>query len=340
MSYKYQIGEKYKSRNQDQLDKLTDQYINRESFSYNPGADKAFQDYASIMMQSGNKAMRDSTARAASMTGGYGNSYAQSVGQQAYNDFANQIGLAEQQFRNDAYARYNAEGNDLLQKLGLLEQQEARDKSNWENDYANAYAAAQNKATYSGDYGDLAAIMGVDEAVLQEQARRASLKDPSEEQIQGYKDAILNGTAEDYLASLAVQGVYTEDMPELAKMWETSGQIPSESIDDQMNYGKLFTMYDPKPIGLANTSEGQNFHVKNTIEGKDKNWDVQIGKEITDESAAPKKYGKDKEGLFVYNDMLYYADGAGGVFKVTDQNDPVDGDDLTPLINQIKRGVK
>jgi hypothetical protein len=255
------------------------------------------------------------------MTGGYGNSYAQSVGQQVYNDYVDQIGLAEGDFYDRALAKYNAAGNDLLSKLGLLERQEARDKAAWEDDYANAYAMAQNAATYNGDYSGLAKFMGTDPETLKNNTESASRKPLTEEQINGYRDALILGNGEAYFSDLVGMGYDTDNLYTLADSWASAGLIPSGAIVN--NNGKVShgTPYksnadiNAKITGLNNTKKGQNFHV----EAEGENWDVQIGNEITDENSYAKKYGKDKEGLFVYNNSLYYGDGKGGVFAVEEQ---------------------
>lgn len=325
----------YESRNSEQMDALTDQYLNG---SYDPNTDKAFQDYANLMMKQGNQAMRDTVARASSMTGGYGNSYAQSAGQQAYNGYLDQIGAAEQSFRS----QYN---NDLLSKLGLLEQQEARDKAAWESDYAAAYARAQNEATYGGDYTNLAKFMGIsDTQELKDQINVANATKPTDEQIQGYKDAFLFGNPEEYLGALTAQGVNTTEFWNMADTWMQQGDIPEGSIkivrDENgeitaVTYGDT-SLPNATILGLNKAKEGEKFRVKNTTGSGEDNWNVKLGKEVTDENSEIKKYGKNKNGLFVYHDILYYADGTGGVFKVEDQNDWLDGDDLTYLRDQIK----
>jgi hypothetical protein len=336
----------YESRNTSQMDALTNQYMNRGAFSYDSNTDKAFQDYANIMLKNGNMAMKDTAAKAASMTGGFGNSYAQTAGQSVYNNYVDQIGLAEREFRNDALAQYNAAGNDLLSKLGLLERQEARDKAAWEDDYANAYAMAQNAATYNGDYSGLAKFMGIsDPQALKDQINVANATKPTDKQIQGYKDAILFGNPEEYLRALTAQGVNTTEFWNMADTWMQEGAIPAGSIkvkkDENgeiidVTYGD--TSLPNATIGLNKIKEGEKFHVKNTTGSGEDNWNVKLGKEVTDENSEIKKYGKNKNGLFVYHDILYYADGTGGVFKVEDQNDWLDGDDLTYLRDQIKNG--
>ena len=63
---------------------LTEQLKNRPAFSYDPQKDPFYQGARSQYLRQGRRAMSDAMGRAAGLTGGYGSSYAQAVGQQAY----------------------------------------------------------------------------------------------------------------------------------------------------------------------------------------------------------------------------------------------------------------
>ena len=69
----------------DNTKKLAEDILNRKEFKYDMNADAHYHQYANRFAKQGKTAMRDTMGQAAAMTGGYGNSYAQSVGQQAYN---------------------------------------------------------------------------------------------------------------------------------------------------------------------------------------------------------------------------------------------------------------
>jgi hypothetical protein len=325
----------YESRNSEQMDALTDQYLNG---SYDPNTDKAFQDYANLMMKQGNQAMRDTVARASSMTGGYGNSYAQSAGQQAYNGYLDQIGAAEQSFRS----QYN---NDLLSKLGLLEQQEARDKATWENDYAAAYARAQNAATYGGDYTNLAKFMGTDAETLknstEEAAKSANLKPMTTELEQQYIEAIKTNGGEEFYAMLNDAGYDTSGLYGVRDVAETHGTIaniiPYQDKPGNRTWGQYSDSVNANIGGVKNTDEGQRFHVKG---GKgEKDYNVRIGKAATDQNildyvAKTVNSGAAANGLIVFDGKLYYADGAGGIFTVEEGQ----SGDLKRLIERIQGG--
>ena len=72
---------------QSPLNDLIQQIQNREKFSYDLNADALYQQYKDQYTTQGKLAMMDTMGQAAAMTGGYGNSYAQSVGQQAYQGY-------------------------------------------------------------------------------------------------------------------------------------------------------------------------------------------------------------------------------------------------------------
>ena len=338
MSYKYTVGGKYQSRNEDEIDKLTNQYLNEQ---YDPSKDQAFQDYADIVRKQGNLAMQDTMGKAASLTGGYGNSYAQTAGQQVYNNYASQIGAAQKDFQN-SYTQ------DLLSRLGILQNQEQTDRANWEADYAQAYADAQNKATYDGDYSDLAKVLSVSEdglknyyAGVAESEKISGLKDLIDAQIEAYKAAIKNGTAEAYIDELNSLDYNTTDLYKVRGSWEESGQVSNTIDANGDNVGAEVGRYN-KTVnsnirGLKSTDKGEWFRVK--VPGKgEENLNVMIGDQITDPNSAIKQYvdqtvaaNSAANGLIVYNGKLYYADGTGNVFAVEER----EKGDLDALIKLI-----
>lgn len=125
---------------QDVLDSLYEQINNRKPFSYDLNGDMLYQQYKDQYLTQGKLAMKDTMGQAATMTGGYGNSYAQSVGQQAYQGYLQQLNDKIPQLYQLAYDKYKDEGADLQDRLGLLENERARDYSQYRDtvsDYNN-----------------------------------------------------------------------------------------------------------------------------------------------------------------------------------------------------------
>lgn len=96
-----------------QIRRLYDEIVNRPAFRYDPAGDPLYQSYRTQMVGEGQRAMRDTMGQAASLTGGYGSSYAQSVGQQEYEYYLQRLGQVMPQLYQAAWERYNAEGDEL-----------------------------------------------------------------------------------------------------------------------------------------------------------------------------------------------------------------------------------
>mgnify|MGYP003293856606 CR=1 FL=1 len=80
-------------------------------------------------------AMEDTMGQAAKMTGGYGNSYAQMAGQQAYQGYLQGLNDRVPELYQLALDRYNQQGQDLLSKYGLLNTQEQQAYDRYLNNY-------------------------------------------------------------------------------------------------------------------------------------------------------------------------------------------------------------
>ena len=71
--------------------------------------------------------MQDAMGQAAAMTGGYGNSYAASVGNQAYQASLSQLNDVIPELYQMAYDRYNQEGQNLLNQYSMYADRENTD---------------------------------------------------------------------------------------------------------------------------------------------------------------------------------------------------------------------
>jgi peptidoglycan hydrolase-like protein with peptidoglycan-binding domain len=118
---------KYQSQWQEQLDQLMNSIINREKFSYDLNGDALYQQYKDKYIKQGKLAMGDAMGQASAMTGGYGNSYAQSVGQQAYNAQLENLNDIVPELYQMALDKYNMEGQDLMNRYGMVMDRENLD---------------------------------------------------------------------------------------------------------------------------------------------------------------------------------------------------------------------
>lgn len=144
----------YRQATQDSLDKL----LNREKFQYDVNEDALWQQAKDRYIQQGRMAMQDTMGQAAAMTGGYGNSYAQGVGQQAYQGYLQQLNDSLPEYYQLAQDAYDAEGNRLKEQYGLLSDQESQEYdryldswNQWQQEYQNAQSGYESGRSW--DYG-------------------------------------------------------------------------------------------------------------------------------------------------------------------------------------------
>ena len=132
---------------QGEYDALYDKYTNRDPFSYDFNADALYQQYKDMYMQQGKMAMQDAMGQAAAMTGGYGNSYAATVGNQAYQEHLGKLNEVIPELYQLAYSKYNQEGQDMLNAMGLMESDRAFDYGQYTDKYGrltDAYGIASD----------------------------------------------------------------------------------------------------------------------------------------------------------------------------------------------------
>lgn len=102
-----------------QLNELYQQIINRDKFKYDLNSDMLYQQYKDQYTNLGKMAMKDTMGQAAALTGGYGSSYGQSVGQQQYDAYLQQLNDVVPELYGMAYDQYQQEGDDLYRQYAM-----------------------------------------------------------------------------------------------------------------------------------------------------------------------------------------------------------------------------
>lgn len=147
----------YQSRWDAELDSLYDQITNRKPFQYDLNQDALYQQYKEQYQRLGRTAMQDTMGQAASLTGGYGSTYAEQVGQQTYNAYLQSLNDIVPELYDRAYGRYQDEGQDLYNRYGLVSDRESMDYSKYRDtvsDYYNDLADARSSydSEWNKDY--------------------------------------------------------------------------------------------------------------------------------------------------------------------------------------------
>jgi peptidoglycan hydrolase-like protein with peptidoglycan-binding domain len=129
----------YQSQWGGQIQTLFDQIMNRPKFSYDFAADPLYQQAKERYMKQGQLAMQDTMGQAAALTGGYGSSYGQSVGQQAYQGYLQQANDVIPGLQQSALQQYDAQGNVMNQNLASMQGMEQTDYNEYQNGLNNYY---------------------------------------------------------------------------------------------------------------------------------------------------------------------------------------------------------
>lgn len=160
------------------------QISDRQPFEFDLDKDALYQQYKDQYTRLGQQAMKDTMGQAAGLTGGYSSSYAQNVGQQAYDDHLTKLNAVVPELYAQARAAYDAEGDDLYRQFQLaaaaaddayqkerdaLADQRYEDELDWNRDWQqkqwdyNTQQQAQNDARSYAQYLLQMGIMPSDE---------------------------------------------------------------------------------------------------------------------------------------------------------------------------------
>lgn len=133
----------YSSQWKGELDNLMKQIMNREKFSFDLNGDAMYQQYAEMYGNNANRAMQNAMGQTAAMSGGYGSSYSQMAGQQAYAQEMQGLNDVAIDLYGQALNQYLAEGDALNQRYAMMADREAQD-------YAR-YLDSVNRANYEDE---------------------------------------------------------------------------------------------------------------------------------------------------------------------------------------------
>lgn len=134
----------------DVLNQKVTNYINQDPYSYKSQNDASYQAAKDQYTKTGQQAMKDTMAQASALTGGYGNTYAQSVGQQQYNaqmDNLSQKAIEYEQQANNRYVSDREQQLNTINALQNLDNTEYSRNRDAINDYNTFLNYLQNKYT-------------------------------------------------------------------------------------------------------------------------------------------------------------------------------------------------
>ena len=250
---------------EEKLNGYISDYEGRDKFSYDFNTDALYQQYKDKYIKQAKMASADVMGQAAAMNGGYGSSYAQTVGNQAYQAQLGQLNDVIPELYQLAYDKYNQEGQDMLNMISLLRGERdnyftryneeynrlSSDRTYWENTYNNLYGRDYTQYTNDETYKYNTYRDAVQDAKDAEQMAFAK---------QQYEDSKYANAGGQYKISTDSKGnpVVTPDVEGTV----SAKSIPSNVIKNVQNYstkeGQLSYLSKQIDAGLIDSDQADN----------------------------------------------------------------------------------
>lgn len=218
---------------------LMGQLSAREPYKFDVDASALYQAVKDNTIRQGQRAMQDTMGQAAGLTGGYGSTYAQGAGQQAYNEFLTRLNDQIPDIAAQERAAYDAETQALLQRLSLAS-----------NLYQQDYGEAMAERDYQHQLGREAVA---DEQTARDEEWRQKQFDYGVEQ-----DALANALAQqkwDYQKEIDARDFnYGVQQDELARQQKQENEAYDRAwklINFSLSYGTTPTDADLQAAGLT-----------------------------------------------------------------------------------------
>ena len=220
------------------MNQAMDAIKNQKAFAYDVNADALYQQYKNQYLQQGKLAMMDSMAQASAMAGGYGNSYAANVGNQAYQSSMQQLNNVIPELYEMAYGRYQDETNNLYNRYALEKDAYDQAYGEWQQGYSNALNAFNTNESmrqyeadqkYKYDVLNNQNYWNAQELALQKaQQAQTSTTTTGKDKTYGM-DAVETDNTKRLEASLAP---VLENMPASLKRYAGSDKNPSNAYNE------------------------------------------------------------------------------------------------------------
>lgn len=135
-TFQYSAAPEWKSAYADEIAALTDSYVRREPFQYDPDTDPAWSAYRKMYAREGQRAAANTLGEYAAMTGGIPGTAAMTAAQQAGDYYASQAADKLPALAQLAYEMYLSEGERQLGAINALRGLESDDYSRYRQQLA------------------------------------------------------------------------------------------------------------------------------------------------------------------------------------------------------------
>jgi hypothetical protein len=308
-----------------QMAELYDKINGRDPFSYDAAKDPLYQAYKDQYIQGGKLAMKDTMGQAAALTGGYGNTYGQQVGQQAYDAYLKNLTEVIPTLYQTAYGQYKDQGDQMMQQYAMLGDLRDREYGRYrdalgdwegERDYAAKLEAEDYKRRTAAE--NTAYSRQQDAYANLYAAIKASGYVPSDYELQA---AGMTRAAADAIAAEYQRGVSMDERTMALKEWSTynaggggsSGGGGGSSGGGRSGGGGGYSGYSGDPyagdIWDDAWAQYQNYGYQNTSNDLKDMYDsgaITMPEYVTGQSAANMAFWQDKATQNAKNALAKY----------------------------------
>ena len=238
-----------------QLQDIYSQIVNRDRFTFDLNADALYQQYKDQYVNLGRQAMMDTMGQAATLTGGYGNSYASTAGNQAYQAYLQKLTDIVPDLYSAAYDRYNQEGDDLKDIYSLTGDLSDTEYSRYQDALSNYY----NKLSLIKDDADTAYDRGYNNWYNAYQMGVTADNTAYERQQDAYDNLVSIITATGYTPTateLAAAGMSQEQANAYAKYYAQQQAASSSSGSSGGSSGRSYSSGGGSGSGNDSGSNG------------------------------------------------------------------------------------
>lgn len=234
---------------------LYEQIASRGPFRYDVSKDPLYGMAKDRAVQQGRMAMKDTMGQAAALTGGYGSSYGQAVGQQAYDRSLQGLADAIPELYQAAYNRYKDQGDALQKQYAMLSDQEEQDYSRFRDAMGDwQYERAWQQQREDTDY---------ERAREQEDVAYGRQSDAYSRLLSLIGSSGYTPTEEE----LAAAGMTAQQAEALRKMWQT-GNPQAAYATGQIDPETYFRLTGQYPAGYQEPDSGGSVYFAPTKKEK------------------------------------------------------------------------
>ncbi len=203
------IGD-FKGTYSEQIDKKVADYLGRDKFNFNPNNSSTYQQIRNQYLGDGKRAMEDTLASGALLSGGYNNSAAQVAAQQTYNDYVKGVTDYIPKLEAEAYERHLNEGNQMIADINLMKGLDDSEYGKYIDDLNQKYQMLSHLTGMQQNYANLDAnknnfnqgnwstILGAQEnAAMHEDDMAIDERDNKQKLILAKMDALVDPTDEE-----------------------------------------------------------------------------------------------------------------------------------------------